>query len=72
MVVKNLPASAGDKRDTGLIPGSGRPLTERNGNSLQYSWLENPMDRGPWQATVHDCMDKESDTEEHTLKYPSR
>ena len=55
IVVKNLPAnvSAGDVRDTGSIPGSGRSLGEGNGNTLQYSCLENPMDRGAWQATVH-------------------
>ena len=39
--------------DAGLIPGSGRSLGEGNGNSLQYSCLENPMDRGAWWATVH-------------------
>ena len=37
----------------GLIPGSGRSPREGHGNSLQYSWLENPMDRGAWEATVH-------------------
>ena len=46
-------ASAGDERDEGSIPGLGRSLGEGNGNSLQYSCLENPMDRGAWQATVH-------------------
>ena len=50
---KNLPASAGDVRDVGLIPGSGRSPGERHGNSLQYSCLENPMDRGALQAMVH-------------------
>ena len=45
-----MPASAGD---TGLIPGSGRSTGEGNGNSLQYSCLGNPMDRGAWQVTVH-------------------
>ena len=44
-VVKNLPASAGDARDAGLIPGSGRSLGEEYGDPLQYSCLENPMDR---------------------------
>ena len=53
LVVKNLPANAGDVRDMGLIPGSGRFPGEGNGNPLQYSCLENPMDRGAWQATVH-------------------
>jgi len=45
-VVKNLPASAGDSRDLGSIPGSGRCPGGGNGNSLQYSCLEDPMDRG--------------------------
>ena len=52
-VVKNLPTNAGDIRDRGSIPGSGRSPGEGNGNPLQYSCLENPMDRGAWQATVH-------------------
>ena len=50
---KNLPANAGDVRDPGLIPGSGRSLAEGHGNPFQYSCLENPMDRGTWQVTVH-------------------
>ena len=46
---KNLPANAGDTRDSGSIPGSGRSPGVGNGNPLQYSYLENPMDRGePW------------------------
>jgi len=45
-VVKNLPANAGDARDTGSIPESGRSPGVGNGNPLQYSCLENPMDRG--------------------------
>ena len=53
LVVKNLPANAGDIRDTGSIPGSGRPPEGGHGNSIQYFCLENPMDRGPWQAMVH-------------------
>ena len=52
LVVKNLPANAGDIRDVGSVPGSGRSSGEGNGNPLQYSCLENPMDRGAWQATV--------------------
>ena len=48
LMVKNVPANAGDARDWDLIPGSGRYSGERNGNSLQYSCLENPMDRGAW------------------------
>ena len=53
LVVKNPSANAGDVRDTGLIPGLGRSPAEGNGNPLQYSCLENPMDRGAWQAIVH-------------------
>ena len=52
-VVKNPPANAGDIRDAGLIPGSGRSPGGGHGNPLQYSCLKNPMDRGAWRATVH-------------------
>ena len=52
-VVKNLPANAGDIRDMSLIPGSGRSPGRGNGNPLQYSCLENPMDWGALQTTVH-------------------
>ena len=53
MVVKNLPANAGDIRDVSAINGSGKSPGEGHGNSLQYSCLENPMDRVTRQATVH-------------------
>ena len=53
IVVKNLPANVGDTRDLASIPGLGRSPGEGNDNPLQYSCLENPMDRGAWQATVH-------------------
>ena len=52
LAVKNPPANAGDLRDMGLIPGSGRSLGGGHGNPLQYSFLENSMDRGAWRATV--------------------
>ena len=52
-MVKNLPGDAGDMGDMHSIPGSGRSSGEGNGNPLQYSFLENSMDRGAWQATVH-------------------
>ena len=52
-VVKNLPADVGNARDVGLIPGSERSPGEGNGNPLQYSCLENSMNRGAWWATVH-------------------
>ena len=50
VVVKNSPANAGEARDLGLIPGSGRSLGEGNGSPLQYSSLENSMGRGDWWA----------------------
>ena len=53
LVVKNLPANAGDLRDAGLIPGSGRSPGGGHGNPLQYACLGNPMDRAGWQATVY-------------------
>jgi len=52
LVVKNPPANGGDIRDVGSIPGSGRSPEGGNGNPLQYSCLENPMDGGAWQAVA--------------------
>ena len=52
-VVKNLPANAGDIRDSGSVPGWERSLGGGHGNPLQYSCLENPVDRRAWRATVH-------------------
>ena len=52
-MVKNLLASAGNARDRGSIPGWGRSPGGGNGNPLQYSCLENSVDRGTWEATVH-------------------
>ena len=68
-VVKNPSAKAGDTlRGVGSVPGSGRSPEGGHGNPLQYSCLENPMDRGAWQATVHRIVDsdttKESDATE--------
>ena len=53
LVVKNTPGNAGDIRDTSSIPGLGRSPGGGNGDPIQYSCLENPMDRGAWQVTVH-------------------
>ena len=53
LTVKNSPASAGDVRDAGSVPGSGRSPGGQHGNPLQYSCLGNPMDRGTWRATAH-------------------
>ena len=52
-MLKNPPANGGDARDEGSIPGWGRSPEVGNGNPLQYSCLENSMDRGAWRATVH-------------------
>ena len=49
----NLPANAGDRGDASSIPGSGRSAGGEKGNPLQYSCLENPMDRGTWRDAVH-------------------
>ena len=51
-MVENPPASAGDTRDTGSVLGSERSPGGGSGNPLQYPWLEDPTDRGDWQATV--------------------
>ena len=65
LVVKNLPDNAEDVGDAGLIPGSGRSPGGGCGNPRQHSCLENPVDRGAWQATVHGGH-KESDMTEAT------
>ena len=66
-MVKNPPANAGDARDWGSIPGLGRSPGQGNGNSLQYSCLQNPMDRGVWRATVHGVA--ELDMTEHAHRH---
>ena len=63
-MAKNLPANAGDVRDEGSIPGLGRSPGEGNDNPVQHSCLENPMDRGAWQASLQGR--KESDMTEVT------
>ena len=63
--VKNLPAKARDMSNVGLISGLGRSPGEGNGYPLQYSCLENPIDRGAWRATVHRIA-KELDATEHS------
>ena len=53
LVIKDPPANVGDTRDPGSIPGLGKSPGGGHGNPLQYSYLENPMDRGDWRTTVH-------------------
>ena len=64
LVVENPPVNAGDIRDAGSIPDLGRFPGGRHGNPLQYSLLENPMNRGTWQATIYGVT-KELDTTKH-------
>ena len=65
LVVKNLPANAGDARDLGFIPGLGRSPGEGSGNPLQYSCLGNPIDRGAWWATVHGVTNSRTQLSTH-------
>ena len=67
-MVKNPPANAGDSRDEGLIPGSGRSSGVGNGNPFQYSCLENPMDRGTWRATVYGVTKNQTRLNTQTMK----
>ena len=64
---KYLPTSAGDTEDVGSIAGLGRSPKEGNGNLLQYSCLENPLDRGAWRATVHGVAESQTQTERLSL-----
>ena len=69
-MVKNPPAHAGDLRDTGSIPESGRSPGGGHGNSLQYSFLENSVDRGAWQAIVHGAAESDmTEVAQHTYVY---
>ena len=65
LVIKNLPANAGDIREAGLIPESGRSPGGGHGNPLQYSCLENLMDRGTWWATVHRVTQSQTQLSTH-------
>ena len=67
LVVKNPPANAGDARDAHSIPGSGRSPEGGNGNPLQYPCFENPMDRGAWQATVHEVAKSRTRLSTHAI-----
>ena len=69
-MVKNLPANAGDMRDVGLIPGSGRSPGGGHGNPLQYSCLKDPRDKGAFRATVHRVT--KSQIRQKQLSLPTR
>ena len=66
VVVKHPPANAGDIRDEGSIPGSGRSPGAGHGNPLQYFCLENSTDRGDWQATVHGVTKSQPRLKQHS------
>ena len=64
-MVKNLPANAGDVRDVGSIPGTGRSPGEGDGNPFQYSCLGNSMDREAWQTTIHGVTNSQMQLSTH-------
>ena len=68
-VGKKYACNAGDTGDTGSIPGSGRSPGGGNGNLLQYSCLENPMDRGAWRATVHGVLKSQTRLSNYTSTF---
>ena len=68
-MVKNLGVSATNVTNAGSIPGSGRSPGVGNGNPLQYSCLENSMDGGAWQATVHEVTKSRTQLSTHTFTY---
>ena len=67
LVVKSLPANTGGIKDAGLMLVSGRSPGGGNGNPLQYSCLENPMDRGAWQAIVHRVTKSRTQLKRHSV-----
>ena len=69
LVIKNLPVNAGDIRDTGLIHGLGKSPGVGSGNPLQYSCLENPMDRGAWKPAVHGVAEGQTQLSDFTFTF---
>ena len=72
LVVKNLPDNAGDIRDVGSIPGSERSPGGGHVNPLQYSCLENPMDRGSWWVTVHGVLKLDTSEQLNTFRMATK
>ena len=68
-MVKNPPANAGDTRDMGSVPGSGRSPGEGNGYPLHYSCMEKSMDRGAWRATVHEVAKSQTQLSNFTFLF---
>ena len=68
-MIKNPSANAGDKRDMGSVSGSGRSPGGGHGDPLQYSCLENPMDRGAWQAAVHRVVKSQTLLMQHSTEH---
>ena len=66
-MVKNLPAIAGNTREAGSIPGLGKSPGVGNSNALQYSCLENPIDRGAWQAIIHRVAKSQTGLKQSTI-----
>ena len=71
LMIKNPPANAGDIRNLGSIPGSGRSPGGGHGSPLQYSCLENPMDRGAWWVTVHAVTKSQTRLKRFSMHTPS-
>ena len=69
-MVKNLPANAGDTRDAGAVTDSGKSPGEGTGSPFQYSCLENPMDRGVWQAAIHGVIKSWTRLKRQTHTHP--
>ena len=70
LVVKNLPANSGDIGDAGLIPGPGRSTGGGHGSPLQYSCLENPLDREAWQTAAHSVAELDAtEATEHSIVF---
>ena len=68
-MVKNAPANAGAEGDSGSIPGLGRSPEGENGNPLQYSCLENPMDRAAWWTVVHGVAESQTQLTTYAQQY---
>ena len=69
LAVKNLPANVGEVRETGSIPGLGRSPGGRHDKPLQYSCLENPIDRGAWWASAHGVAKSQTQPKQFSMQF---